>query len=1174
MMRIQESLLVMSLFVGFAVPTTAENPPPPSGPSILFCTPKGVALRPYLDLDWVGEIHNLGFQPDFTESSTELNWDRVSQYNVLVLYGVPEQDEGERNFLFPREGPRLDEYVRLVERYLDAGGGVLMMVHTDNADEGLRTLIEPWGARLPLEFYIETDESRIEQMPRMRGHEPIMRVDSILPSPITQGVRNLWLPYGEHYNASWTGPISVSDDWQVVVKGTPTSHTIPIDLTKTGIEAQPDPLVRPGGVKEPDLMAIREYKNGRIFLAAHEVPFSIGSGTQWLFNRRCLSRGMNGIESDVEQLILNTFRWLAEPSQASGAVGGYRATTRRLTPPNLRKGAKEKFEQTYWSTDEQRLHRSNPADPVFRGLIGAQTEISGAKGSVAEYAAAAREAGLDFVIFSEQFSQLTPDTLEELGNQCKQHSNKKLLLLPGYKIFTNIGNHMFFAGHNLPWPREVILIGPKKSTLAVQRKEGEPAQFLHWVLYDHERYEGHIVGYYNFDHPRAMKVADLKLNSAAAIRFHRDGELVEDLTEEFLIAVEGTLTSMPVSFNLVQSPEEMIREVRRGNTLTYAQAASVDELVKTCLRWNSQYDGMNVFPSDGPIIHAWPETDRTACTYGAETFVVDSELMESELHVTSDVGLKEIRVMNGRRQIRRFLPGGATSFHEVLNLPGIVQQNIVVIARDIQGGKAVSFPRRCWKPGSLCVAFCGDHVNDCGHGLLARGIGMFRSHMFPEFPGGATWDGGPKGLRPVVHFGMAEPVLTGSLGSEGIGMNGIPVMESTDDQAIVVRSEKREVYGPETKPINSWHTYGPLDPSRLLESVRRYTEYNRPLQGVQPTGWAAYCVRGGATMANFSCEVTFKKDQIIESLQLQSSASKPRKSVAVVVGRGKTFEEYDLEKANEPIRDRIDTGDWFGIYSTETFNNVLFVNRSSPVILHVDASGDHWQAALFADIGGREVKAGETFHHELFSVNEAIDTEARGPERFLRVLAYLERPDDLEVIRGKVLDSPGYFDMKSEENGPVELKVSRPAEPIAVTIPVRVRGLNPRWSAGLFQIAGHTTGNYTDGKEVYTSLGFDMEGYVHAALYPDYVPETHVVVGHPIVCDRDELVLEVMPRSSKTGPKYEWHIAVNNPTDEPVTANFRRGMDVPGLEFAPQKHTIPAGGYLNLTRSALWARSD
>ena len=327
-------------------------------------------------------------------------------------------------------------------------------------------------------------------------------------------------------------------------------------------------------------------------------------------------------------------------------------------------------------------------------------------------------------------------------------------------------------------------------------------------------------------------------------------------------------------------------------------------------------------------------------------------------------------------------------------------------------------------------------------------------------------------------------------------------------------------------------------------------------------------------MANFSCDVTFKADQVVEALQLLSSDWRTSKPVAVVVGHGTTYEEFDLSKANETIRKRIDTGGWFGIYSTATYNNVLFINRSNPVILEVMVNKDSWQAGLFADIAGTKVKAGKSYHHELFSVNEAIDTEARGPERFLRVLAYLRRPEGMKVIRGRVLDSPGYFDVEAEGNEPIELKVRRPSEEIALTIPVRVDALNPRWSAGLFQIAGHTTGNYTDGKEVYTSLGFDMEGYVHAALYPDQVPETHVVIGHPIVCDNAELVLEVMPRSGKDGSKYEWHVAVNNPTDKPVTATFRQAMDLPGLDFAPRERTIPAGGYAKMTSSPAWARLD
>jgi hypothetical protein len=285
---------------------------------------------------------------------------------------------------------------------------------------------------------------------------------------------------------------------------------------------------------------------------------------------------------------------------------------------------------------------------------------------------------------------------------------------------------------------------------------------------------------------------------------------------------------------------------------------------------------------------------------------------------------------------------------------------------------------------------------------------------------------------------------------------------------------------------------------------------------------------------------------------------------ALVAGNGSVIEEFDLTDLKRSINEGIEAGGWFGFYSSQTYNNAMFINRGEPIRLQIDPGESSWQASIFADIAGRAAKTGDTFHHEMFSVNEAIDTEARGRERFGRVLSYLEQPDGMQVLSGRRVPGLGYFDLESDVPGEaVELKVPRPSPPIALTIPARVSGLNPRWSAGLYQVAGHTLGNYTNGKNVYTTLGFDMEGYVHAALYPDQVPETHVVIGHPVTCSRPELILEVMPRTNPEGG-YRWQVAVNNPTDEPVTATFRAGMELPGLDFAPQEHTIPAGGYVKL----------
>jgi hypothetical protein len=57
-----------------------------------------------------------------------------------------------------------------------------------------------------------------------------------------------------------------------------------------------------------------------------------------------------------------------------------------------------------------------------------------------------------------------------------------------------------------------------------------------------------------------------------------------------------------------------------------------------------------------------------------------------------------------------------------------------------------------------------------------------------------------------------------------------------------------------------------------------------------------------------------------------------------------------------------------------------------------------------------------------------------------------------------------------------------------------------------------------------------------------------------------------MPRSRKGGKGYRWHVAANNPTDQPVTATFKTGMKLPGLVLRTQTRTVPAGAYVVLQK--------
>jgi len=430
---------------------------------------------------------------------------------------------------------------------------------------------------------------------------------------------------------------------------------------------------------------------------------------------------------------------------------------------------------------------------------------------------------------------------------------------------------------------------------------------------------------------------------------------------------------------------------------------------------------------------------------------------------------------------------------------------------------------------------------------------------------GGTWDGGPKGVRPVVIFDGNHPMIESDQGTEGDRpFNNTPILETADECALVVRSELDRVYDPAIPAVNPWHTYGPMDPSRLIRCTRRYTEFNRPAIRPQPTGWPAQAVRTGAIIARFESQVTFQRDQTVKRLRLVRSKWTQVWPVFLAFGDGDEVQIINLQDAKGRVHQRVERGQWFGFYSTEVSNSVLMLNQGEPVeVVALIGRKSILVQIEAADLAGKLVKAGETHDFALLSVSDPIDASERGPERFRRIRECLSQAEGLEIRRGARQPNIGWLRIEAED-GAVELVVPRPKRRRDMPLAAQITGLNPRWSAGLFQICGHSMGYYTDGHNVYTPLGFDHLGNAYLSVFPDQAELTHVRAGHPIVCDRPELFIEAVPRPVAPG-KLKWHIAVNNPTDRPVEATFRQAMSLPGLDVGPLRREIPRGATIVLS---------
>ena len=793
-------------------------------------------------------------------------------------------------------------------------------------------------------------------------------------------------------------------------------------------------------------------------------------------------------------------------------------------------------------------------------------------------AAAARRAGRAFLIFRESFAELTEQELRDLDAACRRHSGEDLLLLPGYTIDSNVGNHLFFYGYGLPWPPGFAIhrdaSGAPLLNLQMQDEQGRylRSKTTHnWLLRAHDTggFGTHNIGYYDFDDPRALDMHDTKDATAAALRSYRKGVLVDEQLDDYLLTAESTMPKLPVVVREVTSAAQLEREVVADPWLMYVRAASLEKLPEA-LGWYGQYGFENAFVSNGPRIEAWAGFPRLF-TWAAAPFVISQEWMPARLHVRAQAPLREVSVYDGSHRIRRFLPGATNELRTVLQLSTVRQQNLIVVAEDEEGRQAISSARRHRREGGLAVAFCGDHVNHCGPGgLLGRGVGMFQLQLYPRMSldrAGQTWDGGPEGLMPLVRFQPAT-MIESNQGREGDRpYNNLPMLEMADDHAVVVRSLLDEVYEEKIPALNAWHTWGPLEPSRLLRSLRRFGRFHRPSIG--PDGNRAYYAeREGAIVAWYENEVTFERAQRVRRLRLARSGKGEAEGLSLALGPAgsEAFQVHALGEGRKNQTHSIARGSWFGFFSERVGNASLFLNRGEPLVLRTRHRRDG--RVLFeidAALEGAKVAQGESRHYELFSINEPLDPPGKGVPRFRRLQAYLQAPAGLQLERGTRLSDPGFVSVRAE-GGAIELGVTRPPQPIGIPLPLRVHGLEPDWSIGVFQIEGHTPGAYTDGRGVYQSLGVDRRGRVHVSLYPDHAPSTRVVVGHPVVSDAEQLVIEAMPRpgAPASGARYAWHVAVNNPTDAPIRATFRRAMALPGLDFEPVTRTIPAGGQVVL----------
>ncbi len=941
------TIVIRDSLSGVETSFTIELTAIPDVPAILFLSPKGT--QGYVDLDYLTELYAAGFEVDFIEDVTEfrndITWDRIKDYNVLVIYATI--DGYNVSTAHQSSDPAtITNFVNLIEDYLDQGGGVFLHVPEVNLIKQLAIdLTDRWGAQLPTETISDSNANNIVKMPRFLYGTTLAFTDQVVTNtPVSANVTQLWYPHVPAYNGAHGGPLAVDSNWQVVVRGSATSYTTPVDMNVT--DMIPDPFFREGGVTQPDLFAIRSLSAGRVALNWQWQTYSIGSGTGWLYDRAVLDKGLDGRPSHYGRLLENTFRWLAEPSLTNGNLGGYVMPEDRLIPYNLTADGQQQYVNANvpYDYDPDTLDEvAEPARTIYKGLIGARTSYSSGSSTVAEYAAAATNAGLDFVVFLEELSELTESEFDQLKADCISNSTASLVLLPGFCAKVNIGNHTFLFGEDPTWPPDIVFSDPTNKVLELQEETngvytGLKGPLPFWALEEYGFTPRAQVGYYNFTaSTNGMPLSSCRFYSATALRYYRDGSLVEDLSDAYLTTADCNFPPEPYVINEVSSAAALTSEASGSNALMHVQATALDAgSLMGVLRWCTYYSSHRVFPSDGPLIHEWANTERL-WAYASESFNRNLAVMEVPIYVTASNGLKRIDIYNGSRHFRRFTFSGETEFKKKLLLDRTLQQMLILIAEDQAGRIATSSSRRNYKDGAG-LSWCHDHVNNgplyLAHGPMACGT-VTAPALHPNTTG-YTWDGGSPGSNPSAGDTGAAPHLTSDAGTEdGRWFDQVPIHEFSDEGALAVRSEKTMMYSDLLPSIhNVWHTFGPIDgPSELMTFSQSCRVYGRPIVDVAHANYAAVGEGSGGNVRLSTTDIEFRTNQVISKLRLGYTTAAA--DVDMVIGTNTPPTGIDLSQGLSNTT--IDYGDWWGYFkpSAESPCNALILfNRSGSIRLY------------------------------------------------------------------------------------------------------------------------------------------------------------------------------------------------------------------------------------------------
>jgi hypothetical protein len=613
-------------------------------------------------------------QTDQDLDRAPLNLKELKKYHVVVVMGIGKAHADNSLTEINRKN------CEVLTRYIEQGGGVVYIpswIQNISAMAPQEQFCNALGVTLLFSDLL-FDREMVHATPY---DIPFAYTTAIRRHPATAGVEGMWYPVakknGDQLHCT---PFRADAEWTELIAGEATAFTrkIPLKVHK-GFESFPVGEFN----SSPTIAAVRSYHKGRVAIWAIAPEYVVGSFATTSLSGVVYDKGLEGKRSDGKRFFENLLRYCAGSSVAESTFGGAETDEALLV---------DKARVTQWTKpyNWQKDRGAPPAKRAFSGVLGARTTRSSGDHSVAQWVAAARKEGLHYIVFLEKFSELSREEFDSLKQECKALSGDDFKAIPGFTIDDEIGNHYFYCG-NIAYPPAKLL--DKTGSVFIPydaRHKVSPGRLSMTTLsYAHGISSFKLTaGNYLFN-ADASPCANWFSNwDTIAVFTRENGVTKEDATEVYLKNADAGQWPFPVALELMDSVEFL----NRDSIKTVLKLDSIDAVERFWSSWHSYPSNpTNIYVSGGPAIDLWAMSGhRDYEGNNRGDFVWQNLRWNIYGKVSSDVGLKEVTVMDGEELLRKFRPDGKKEFSFTIELNHDKQHNLVLIATDINGKQAVS----------------------------------------------------------------------------------------------------------------------------------------------------------------------------------------------------------------------------------------------------------------------------------------------------------------------------------------------------------------------------------------------------------------------------------------------------------------------------------------------------